>query len=92
MLEKYEYWLEQYIEASVTSECDDHLFAVGYLQGHLAVVFSQLEEKSKTSLADIKETMSQCLSDARSELSPEDFLLISQEWENMFDNLCENFR
>ena len=43
MLEQYEQALEEWIGAIVEQGDDDQLFASGYLQGHFAVVLSQLE-------------------------------------------------
>ena len=50
VLEMYENLLFQWIEA-IAHGTDDDLFATGYLQGHLWVVFSELEQENNTSLS-----------------------------------------
>jgi hypothetical protein len=84
VLETYENLLFQWIEEAIAHGTDDDLFATGYLQGHLSVVFSELEQENNTSLSLLEQKMSLCLNAARSELAPRDFTIVQDSWYNIF--------
>lgn len=80
MLEHYEAALEEWIASVVSHGDDDALFACGYLQGHVAVVLSQLEAQGETDLAALMVKMTDCLALAREELNDDDYALVEQAW------------
>ncbi|MGI2014085.1 YfcL family protein [Shewanella oncorhynchi] len=80
MLEHYEDALEQWIASVVSHGDDDALFACGYLQGHVAVVLSQLEAQGATDLDALMLKMTDCLALARQELNDADYALVEQAW------------
>ncbi|MGS0683424.1 YfcL family protein [Shewanella sp. 125m-7] len=80
MIEKYEQTLQDWIERIVAEGDDDALFASGYLQGHFAVVLSQLEVESNQDMSALEVKMSECLALAREELGDTDYALVSDAW------------
>lgn len=87
MLEHYEDTLEQWIATVVHHGDDDALFACGYLQGHVAVVLSQLEALNETSLDALMLKMTDCLALARQELNAADYALVEQAWSQLQANI-----
>ncbi len=83
MLEQYEQTLEQWIATKVAQADDDQLFASGYLQGHFAVVLSQLEAEQDSSHQALDDKMHQCLMTAKTELEPADFVLVQNAWDEL---------
>ncbi|MCG9696305.1 YfcL family protein [Shewanella sp. Isolate11] len=83
MLEQYEQALDQWIETKVAQGDDDQLFASGYLQGHFAVVLSQLEVEQDLSQQALAEKMQLCLATAKTELEPADFVLVQDAWDEL---------
>lgn len=83
MLEVYEEVLNEWIEQSIAIGDDDHLFATGYLQGHISVVFSQLEESKQVSLAHFFERMDSAFVESKSELAPDDYVLVRKVWQEI---------
>ncbi len=83
MLEQYEQTLEQWIETKVTQADEDQLFASGYLQGHFAVVLSQLEAEQDVSQQALDDKMQLCLQTAKTELEPADFVLVQNAWDEL---------
>lgn len=88
MLEHYEDALEQWIETVVSNGDDDALFACGYLQGHVAVVLSQLEAQGETDLPALMDKMQHCLSVARGELNDSDYALVEQAWSQLHQRIA----
>ncbi|WOT04013.1 YfcL family protein [Shewanella youngdeokensis] len=80
MLEMYEQTLQQWIESIVAEGDDDALFASGYLQGHFAVVLSQLEVEADHGVQALAQKMVACLALAREELDDKDYALVSDAW------------
>ncbi|WP_299496215.1 YfcL family protein [uncultured Shewanella sp.] len=81
MLEKYEHTLQNWIEGIVESGDDDALFASGYLQGHFAVVLSQLEIEENQDLSCLSAKMQVCLDLAKEELVEHDYQLVEDAWQ-----------
>ncbi|MCL1139235.1 YfcL family protein [Shewanella pneumatophori] len=88
MIEKYEQTLQDWIENIVAEGDDDALFASGYLQGHFAVVLSQLEVESEQDMAALEVKMTECLALAREELSDADYALVSDAWAQLSTKLA----
>ncbi|QYJ80012.1 YfcL family protein [Shewanella acanthi] len=88
MLERYEEALEQWIESVVSHGDDDALFACGYLQGHVAVVLSQLEELGESSFDALENKMTECLALAREELNDDDFALVETAWSQLHTQIA----
>ena len=80
MIEQYEQTLQDWIETIVAEGDDDALFASGYLQGHFAVVLSQLEVESEHGISALDAKMNECLALAREELDDSDYALVSDAW------------
>ncbi|MGL5047654.1 MAG: YfcL family protein [Shewanella sp.] len=83
MLEHYEDALEQWIASVVSHGDDDALFACGYLQGHVAVVLSQLEAQGETDLDALMLKIVDCLALAHQELNDADYALVEQAWSQL---------
>tara|TARA_B100001094_G_C18182666_1_gene801842 strand:- start:2248 stop:2529 length:282 start_codon:yes stop_codon:yes gene_type:complete len=90
MLEKYEELLYIWIENAIESGSDDQMFATGYLQGHIAVVFAQFEQDKHVSLAQLNTAMQHCLQDNKAELEPQDFMLVQDVWQSIYDYFIEH--
>ncbi|MGS0691841.1 YfcL family protein [Shewanella sp. 0m-4] len=88
MIEKYEQTLQDWIESIVAEGDDDALFASGYLQGHFAVVLSQLEAESEQGMDALEVKMSDCLALAREELDDNDYALVSDAWTQLSAKLA----
>ncbi|GIU08470.1 MULTISPECIES: YfcL family protein [unclassified Shewanella] len=88
MIEQYEQTLQDWIETIVAEGDDDALFASGYLQGHVAVVLSQLEVESEQGLSALDAKMSECLALAREELGDSDYALVSDAWAQLSTKLA----
>lgn len=88
MIEKYEQTLQDWIEHIVAEGDDDALFASGYLQGHFAVVLSQLEVETEQDLAALEAKMTECLALAREELDDADYALVSNAWVQLSTKLA----
>ncbi|GIU26168.1 MULTISPECIES: YfcL family protein [unclassified Shewanella] len=88
MIEKYEQTLQDWIETIVAEGDDDALFASGYLQGHVAVVLSQLEVESEQGLSALEAKMTECLALAREELSDTDYALVNDAWTQLSEKLA----
>ncbi|MGS0826612.1 YfcL family protein [Shewanella sp. 0m-8] len=88
MIEKYEQTLQDWIESIVAEGDDDALFASGYLQGHFAVVLSQLEAESEQGMDALEVKMSDCLTLAREELDDNDYALVSDAWTQLSAKLA----
>lgn len=88
MLEKYEQTLQHWIEDIVGSGDDDALFASGYLQGHFAVVLSQLDVEDNQDLNSLSVKMQTCLGLAKEELGEQDYLLVESAWEDLRNQIA----
>ncbi|RYV03231.1 hypothetical protein SOPP22_05665 [Shewanella sp. OPT22] len=83
MLEQYEAALESWIGDVVVHGDDDALFASGYLQGHIAVVLSELEAEDDSSLTALDNKVVECMKLAREELEDGDFVLVESAWKEL---------
>ncbi|GIU01910.1 YfcL family protein [Shewanella algidipiscicola] len=88
MLEQYEQALDQWIATKVAQGDDDQLFASGYLQGHFAVVLSQLEAQTEQDHQALDAKMQVCLETAKTELAPADFLLVQGAWNELSEKIA----
>ncbi|WP_028117496.1 YfcL family protein [Ferrimonas senticii] len=88
MIERWEQICQQWIDHNLEHGSDDEVFSSGYLQGHFAVVLSKLEAQSEPELANLTELMSESLSQARSELAPEDMVLVQNAWQQLHSQLA----
>ncbi|WP_133407515.1 YfcL family protein [Parashewanella tropica] len=80
MLEQYEMALDNWIEHVVSNGDDDALFASGYLQGHIAVVLSELEAEGESSLPALDSKIEGCMQLAQDELEEGDLRLVKTAW------------
>lgn len=90
MLEHYEEALEQWIAAVVSHGDDDALFASGYLQGHVAVVLSQLEAQGEDSIDALTLKMTESLALARQELNDADYTLVELAWSQLYARIVDD--
>ncbi|MCD9511823.1 YfcL family protein [Photobacterium phosphoreum] len=81
MIHDYEQKLLQLIDDNIDSATDDELFAGGYLRGHLSLAVADCETESPLSV--MKEKVAQSITDAKSELSPSDYVLVCQMWQEI---------
>ena len=89
MLEQYEAALENWIGEVVAHGDDDALFASGYLQGHIAVVLSELEAENDSSLTALDNKVIECMKLARQELEDGDFVLVESAWTELRNKIAE---
>ncbi|MCD9508243.1 YfcL family protein [Photobacterium phosphoreum] len=78
MIHDYEQKLLQLIDDNIDSATDDELFAGGYLRGHISLAVADCEQQGITNIAQMQQKVKQSLLDAKSELSPSDWLLVQQ--------------
>ncbi|WP_413506078.1 YfcL family protein [Photobacterium phosphoreum] len=78
MIHDYEQKLLQLIDDNIDSATDDELFAGGYLRGHISLAVADCEQQGITDIAQMQQKVKQSLLDAKSELSPSDWLLVQQ--------------
>jgi hypothetical protein len=83
MLEQYDAAMESWIEETVSNGDDDALFASGYLQGHVAVVLSELEVEPEQDLSALDSKMVNCLALANEELNDTDYALVDNAWQQL---------
>ncbi len=88
MLEQYEAALENWIGDVVAHGDDDELFASGYLQGHIAVVLSELESENDSSLIALDNKVINCMTLAREELEDGDFVLVESAWKELRNKIA----
>lgn len=89
MLEQYEQALDEWIATKVAGGDDDQLFASGYLQGHVAVVLSELEQESVQDLQALEAKMQVCLETAKLELEPADHALVVNAWTELHEQISQ---
>ncbi|MEC6798292.1 YfcL family protein [Photobacterium sp. S4TG1] len=78
MIHDYEQKLLQLIDDNIDSATDDELFAGGYLRGHISLAAADCEQQAIDDIIVMQQKVKQSLWDARSELSPSDWLLVQQ--------------
>ncbi|WIG81895.1 YfcL family protein [Photobacterium damselae] len=75
-IQELEEKLLQYIDDSIDTATDDELFAGGYLRGHISLVAADCEASGINDLEVMKAKIIADVDKARSELSPQDFVLV----------------
>lgn len=83
MIHDYEEQLLQLIDDNIDSATDDELFAGGYLRGHISLAVADCEQQGITDIEQMQLKVKQSLLDAKSELSPSDYVLVCQMWQNI---------
>lgn len=83
MIHDYEQKLLQLIDDNIDSATDDELFAGGYLRGHISLAVADCEQQGITDIAQMQQKVKQSLLDAKSELSPSDYVLVCQMWQKI---------
>ncbi|MCD9553558.1 YfcL family protein [Photobacterium carnosum] len=78
MIHDYEQKLLQLIDDNIDSATDDELFAGGYLRGHISLAAADCEQQGIDDIIVMQQKVKQSLLNARSELSPSDWLLVRQ--------------
>ncbi|SHI08711.1 YfcL family protein [Ferrimonas marina] len=87
MLERWDEICHQWVAELLEQGSDDEVFASGYLQGHFAVVLSELEQETQPQLTQLQAQMSERLAQARTELAPDDLALIQHAWSQLEQRL-----
>ncbi|WP_318456189.1 YfcL family protein [Photobacterium leiognathi] len=80
-IQEYEEKLLQLIDDGIDTATDDELFAGGYLRGHISLAAAESENELQLSV--MKEKVEQSIADAKSELSPSDYVLVCQMWQKV---------
>lgn len=83
IIQEYEEKLLQLIDNGIDTATDDELFAGGYLRGHISLAAADCELENESQLSAMKEKIEQSIADAKSELSPSDYLLVCQMWQKI---------
>jgi len=73
--------LYQYLDNLFEQDSDsDTLFAGGYLRGFISLVATEYGDESQTISAELIEGVSQKLSQAKAELTPQDHAIVTNFW------------
>ena len=83
IIQEYEEKLLQLIDDGIDTATDDELFSGGYLRGHISLAAADCESKNELQLSVMKEKVEQSITDAKSELSPSDYVLVCQMWQKV---------
>ncbi|RDL31309.1 hypothetical protein DA099_09060 [Photobacterium damselae] len=75
-IQEFEEKLLQYIDDSIDTATDDELFAGGYLRGHISLAAAECEASGINDIEVMKAKIIADIDKARSELSPQDFVLV----------------
>ncbi|HIF9335022.1 TPA: YfcL family protein [Photobacterium damselae] len=76
--------LLQHIDDSIDTATDDELFAGGYLRGHISLAAAECEVSGINDTEVMKAKIIADIDKARSELSPQDFTLVSNYINQLF--------
>jgi hypothetical protein len=80
--------LYQYFDELVEQEADsDILFASSYIRGFIALVSSQFGDENQSLSAELFECVSKELSNAKTELTPQDGVIVNNYWLNLQKDL-----
>ncbi|PSV37910.1 MULTISPECIES: YfcL family protein [unclassified Photobacterium] len=82
-IQEYEERLLQLIDDGIDTATDDELFAGGYLRGHISLAAADCELENESQLSAMKEKVERSIADAKSELSPSDYVLVCQMWQKV---------
>ncbi len=83
MILELEEKLLEMIDATVAEASEDELFAGGYLRGHISLSAADCEAEGVTDVEQFKQRIQQSLSDARSELTPADQVIVNDMWQQL---------
>ncbi|HIF9435010.1 TPA: YfcL family protein [Photobacterium damselae] len=75
-IQELEEKLLQYIDDSIDTATDDELFAGGYLRGHISLAAAECEASGINDTEVMKAKIIADIDKARSELSPQDYILV----------------
>ncbi|KJG39109.1 hypothetical protein UA32_07685 [Photobacterium angustum] len=82
-IQEYEDKLLQLIDDGIDTATDDELFAGGYLRGHISLAAADCELENESQLSVMQGKVEQSISNAKSELSPSDYVLVCQMWQKV---------
>ncbi|WP_298441178.1 YfcL family protein [uncultured Ferrimonas sp.] len=88
MLERWDQICHTWINHTLENGNDDEVFSSGYLQGHFAVVLSELEQQQQVDFPALQAQMAKSLEQAKSELAPEDMVLVTNAWQQLEQQLA----
>lgn len=77
-IQEFEEKLLQYIDDSIDTATDDELFAGGYLHGHISLAAAECEASGINDIEVMKAKIIADIDKVRSELSPQDYVLIQR--------------
>ena len=83
MIQQYEEKLLTLIDLMVETASDDELFAGGYLRGHISLSAANCELEGESSIEAMDAKVIASMSDAQSELSPADQVIVKAMWEQL---------
>ncbi|MGR5329883.1 YfcL family protein [Photobacterium damselae] len=83
-IQELEEKLLQHIDDSIDTATDDELFAGGYLRGHISLAAAECEVSGINDTEVMKAKIIADIDKARSELSPQDFTLVSNYINQLF--------
>ncbi len=87
MLERWDNLCHHWVEELLEQGSDDQVFASGYLQGHFAVVLSELEGEPDIQWSALEGKMTERLEQAKGELAPPDLVLVQGAWQQLSERL-----
>jgi hypothetical protein len=80
--------LYQYFDELVEQEADsDILFASSYIRGFIALVSSEFGDENQLLTIQLFECVSEGLSKAKTELTPQDSVIVNNYWLSLQNNL-----
>ncbi|MFG0902938.1 YfcL family protein [Photobacterium damselae] len=83
-IQEFEEKLLQNIDDSIDTATDDELFAGGYLRGHISLAAAECEASGINDTEVMKAKIIADIDKAISELSPQDFMLVSNYISRLF--------
>ncbi len=76
--------LYQYFDELVNQDSDaDDLFASSYIRGFIALIASEFGDESQALTVELAERIAQQLELAKTELSPQDRVIVNQYWQQL---------
>ncbi|MCG3886885.1 YfcL family protein [Photobacterium leiognathi] len=76
-IQEYEEKLLKLIDDGIDTATDDELFAGGYLRGHISLAAAECELNGLVDLALMKEKIVSAVNNAKSELTPQDYVFVN---------------
>ncbi|GLX77447.1 hypothetical protein tinsulaeT_07870 [Thalassotalea insulae] len=81
--------LYQYFDDLVLQDCsNDDLFASSYIKGFIALAATEFGDESQPLSKALAAVVSEKLTEARSELSPEDKVIVNNYWSGINPLFC----